>query len=43
MVYAYELDTVSTRYVPVGIYHDRLKTVSPFDIDIDLTTAKERG
>ncbi|KAF0848007.1 Uma2 family endonuclease [Nocardia caishijiensis] len=43
VVYAYELDTVSTCYVPVGIYHERLKTVSPFDIDIDLTTAKERS
>ncbi|MEV0076009.1 Uma2 family endonuclease [Nocardia neocaledoniensis] len=43
VVYAYELDPVSTRYVPVGIYHDRLKTGTPFDMDIDLTTARERG
>ncbi|MFI5502886.1 Uma2 family endonuclease [Nocardia asteroides] len=43
VVYAYELDPVSVRYVPVGIYHDRLKTSSPFVLDIDLTAAKERG
>ncbi|MFD3704109.1 Uma2 family endonuclease [Nocardia sp. NPDC058658] len=37
VVYAYELDPVSVRYVPVGIYHDRLKTSAPFALDIDLT------
>ncbi|MGS2808406.1 Uma2 family endonuclease [Nocardia sp. MW-W600-9] len=37
IVYAYELDPVSERYVPIGIYHDRLKTHVPFPMDIDLT------
>lgn len=37
VVYAYELDPVARCYVPVGIFHDRLKTRFPFPIDIDLT------
>ncbi|MEV0687505.1 Uma2 family endonuclease [Nocardia sp. NPDC050378] len=37
VVYAYQLDTVTMRYLPIGIYHDRLKTSAPFAIDIDLT------
>lgn len=37
VVYAYELDRMTSRYVPVGIFHDRLKLVAPFTVDIDLT------
>jgi Uma2 family endonuclease len=37
VVYVYELDAVTTSYVPTGIYHDRLKVSVPFAIDIDLT------
>lgn len=37
IVYAYELDPVSERYLPVGIYHERLTTQVPFALDIDLT------
>ncbi|MBY8883197.1 Uma2 family endonuclease, partial [Actinacidiphila acidipaludis] len=36
IVYAYELDPVTAAYVPVGIFHDRLKLPAPFTIDIDL-------
>lgn len=43
IVYAYELDPVTVRYVPVGIYHDRLTTTAPFLLDIDLTSSDERG
>ena len=37
VVYAYELDRMTSRYVPVGMFHDQLKLVVPFSIDIDLT------
>ncbi|MFD4432090.1 Uma2 family endonuclease [Nocardia sp. NPDC058497] len=37
VVYAYELDPVTQRYVPVGIYHDRLTARVPFPMDLDLT------
>ncbi|MEV0031669.1 Uma2 family endonuclease [Nocardia sp. NPDC050793] len=43
VVYAYELDPVSNRFVPVGIFHDRLKISVPFPIDIDLTAIGQRG
>jgi Uma2 family endonuclease len=36
IVYTYELDPATKSYVPTGIYHDRLKTTVPFDVDIDL-------
>ncbi|MFJ4522404.1 Uma2 family endonuclease [Streptomyces sp. NPDC088810] len=35
-VHAYELDTMTSTYVPTGIYRDRLKTSVPFPLDIDL-------
>lgn len=37
IAYAYELDPVTSRYVPVGIFHDRLTIGVPFPIDLDLT------
>ena len=37
IVYAYEREPVTSAYVPVGIFHDRLKLSAPFTIDIDLT------
>ncbi|MFD7506527.1 Uma2 family endonuclease [Streptomyces sp. NPDC059850] len=37
VVYVYELNPVTSSYVPTGIHHDRLKLTVPFDIDIDLT------
>ncbi|MGH4034406.1 Uma2 family endonuclease [Actinomycetota bacterium Odt1-20B] len=37
VVYVYELDEVTSSYVPTGIYHDRLELPAPFPIDIDLT------
>jgi Uma2 family endonuclease len=37
VVYAYELDPTTTTYVPVGVFHDRIKLPAPFTIDIDLT------
>ena len=37
IVYVYELDPATRVYVPMGIYHDRLKLSEPFEIDIDLT------
>jgi Uma2 family endonuclease len=36
VVYVYELDRMTTSYVPVGIFHDRLKLAAPFIIDVDL-------
>jgi Uma2 family endonuclease len=36
IVYTHELEPATHTYVPTGIYHDRLKTSVPFDIDIDL-------
>ncbi|WP_433713275.1 Uma2 family endonuclease [Nocardia sp. CA-084685] len=43
VVYVYELDPVAHCYVPVGIFHDRLKIGVPFPIDIDLTSIGRRG
>ncbi|WP_245649705.1 hypothetical protein [Nocardia shimofusensis] len=43
VVYAYELDPATNRYVPVGIFHDRVRISAPFPIDIDLTALGCRG
>ncbi|MBF6355955.1 Uma2 family endonuclease [Nocardia higoensis] len=43
VVYAYELDPATRRYVPVGIFHDRVRISAPFPIDIDLTALGRRG
>ncbi|MFF0312477.1 Uma2 family endonuclease [Streptosporangium sp. NPDC004379] len=37
VVNTYELDHVTGTYVVTGVYHDRLKVSSPFEIDVDLT------
>jgi Uma2 family endonuclease len=37
VLYAYELDPATRQFVPVGIFHDRVKLGVPFEIDIDLT------
>ncbi|MCP2317335.1 Endonuclease, Uma2 family (restriction endonuclease fold) [Nocardia amikacinitolerans] len=42
-VYAYEIRPATECYVPIGIFHDRLKVSVPFPIDIDLTTIGQRG
>ncbi|MBD0739479.1 Uma2 family endonuclease [Streptomyces sp. CBMA29] len=36
VVYAFELEPATATYVPVGIFHDRLKLSAPFTLDIDL-------
>ncbi|MET8980875.1 Uma2 family endonuclease [Streptomyces sp. NPDC004539] len=36
-VHTYELDTMTSTYVPTGIHRDRLKSAVPFALDIDLT------
>lgn len=36
VVYAYELDPTTEKYVPTGIHHGRVKVSAPFDIDIEL-------
>jgi Uma2 family endonuclease len=36
-VYAFELERTTSIYVPVGIFHDRVKLPAPFTVDIDLT------
>lgn len=41
VVYVYELDRMTMSYVPVGIFHDRLKVAAPFTIDIDLAAIDE--
>ncbi|MGW2269971.1 Uma2 family endonuclease [Streptomyces yangpuensis] len=38
VVYVYELDPSTRSYGTAGIFHDRLKVTSPFDIDLDLTS-----
>lgn len=43
VVYVYEIDPATRRYVATGIFHDRLKISVPFPIDIDLTTIGQRG
>ncbi|MDX2683165.1 Uma2 family endonuclease [Streptomyces sp. NY05-11A] len=42
VVYVYELDPATKTYVPTGIYHDQLKVVVPFLIEIDLTDINRR-
>lgn len=42
MVYVYELDPMTKSYVPMGIFHNRLKLTVPFAIDIDLTSVNRR-
>ena len=37
-VHTYELDLMSSTYVPTGIHRDRLKISTPFDLDIGLTS-----
>lgn len=36
VVYVYELDPATQKYVATGIFHDRLKVSVPFPIDLDL-------
>lgn len=36
-LYSYELDPATRQFVPVGIFHDRVRLGLPFEIDIDLT------
>lgn len=36
-VHTYELDLMTSTYVPTGIHRNRLKTSAPFDLDIGLT------
>ncbi|WP_232331660.1 Uma2 family endonuclease [Nocardia puris] len=43
VVYVYELDPATNRYVPTGIFHDRLEVSVPFPIAIDLTVVRRRG
>ncbi|AHH15426.1 hypothetical protein NONO_c06140 [Nocardia nova SH22a] len=43
VVYVYELDPATNCYVPVGIFHDRLKVSVPFPVDIDLSVIDRRG
>jgi hypothetical protein len=42
VVYVYELDPVTKSYVPMGIFHNRLKPTVPFPVDIDLTAVDRR-
>ncbi|MFD3873738.1 Uma2 family endonuclease [Streptomyces sp. NPDC058623] len=37
VVYVYELDPATQKYVATGIFHDRLKVSVPFPVDLDLT------
>jgi Uma2 family endonuclease len=37
-VHTYELDSMTSAYVPTGIHRDRLKTSVPFPLDIGLNT-----
>lgn len=36
VVYVYELDPATRKYVATGIFHDRLKVSVPFPVDLDL-------
>ena len=38
VAYTFELDPATASYGPTGIFHDRIRTDAPFDIDVDLTT-----
>lgn len=40
-VYVYERDPATGAYVLGGIHHERLKTVVPYEIDIDLTSVDQ--
>lgn len=42
VVYVYELDPMTKSYVPMGIFHNRLKLTVPFPVDIDLTAVDRR-
>ncbi|WGD44868.1 Uma2 family endonuclease [Streptomyces cathayae] len=42
VVYVYELDAATKAYVPMGIFHNRLKLTVPFPVDIDLTAVDRR-
>jgi Uma2 family endonuclease len=37
VAYVFELEPTTSRYVPTGIFHDRLNVTAPFPIDIELT------
>ncbi|WP_229074212.1 Uma2 family endonuclease [Actinoplanes sp. DH11] len=37
VIYAYELDSTTRQYAPVGIFHDRVDLRHPYEITIDLT------
>ncbi|MFF9507095.1 Uma2 family endonuclease [Streptomyces sp. NPDC014724] len=37
VVWTYECDEVTKKYVSTGVHRDRLKLSAPYDIDIDLT------
>lgn len=36
VAYVFELEPVTGRYVPTGIFHDRIRVTAPFPIDCDL-------
>ncbi|MEV2255839.1 Uma2 family endonuclease [Streptomyces sp. NPDC050147] len=42
VVYVFELDPATKSYGLTGIFHDRLKVSSPFDVEIDLTAVDRR-
>ncbi|GGP94653.1 hypothetical protein GCM10010266_17220 [Streptomyces griseomycini] len=42
VVYVYELDPMTRSYVPMGIFHNRLKLTVPFPVDVDLTAVDRR-
>ncbi|AVH56929.1 MULTISPECIES: Uma2 family endonuclease [Streptomyces] len=42
VVYVYELDPATKSYGLTGIFHERLKVVAPFEIEIDLTAVDRR-
>jgi Uma2 family endonuclease len=42
VVYTYELDPTTNSYSTAGIFHDRLRTSTPFPVDIDLRVVGRR-
>ncbi|GAB2827794.1 Uma2 family endonuclease [Streptomyces chlorus] len=42
VIYVYELDPATKAYIPMGIFHNRLKLTVPFPVDIDLTAVNRR-
>lgn len=42
VVYTYELDPSTNRYVSTGIHHDRLKLAVPFPLTVNLTAINRR-